>query len=121
LVVRGEDSSEQEQGLSQGMQSNGKGTGAADKQSPREEADNAWERRKSSLPIANGSSLVPPGTITIPSPAVVSDGWEDREVVRRYEGKGREEKNSHKDKEKGQERKHHGSSGGKGTGKNKRK
>ncbi|OBT76243.1 hypothetical protein VF21_03353 [Pseudogymnoascus sp. 05NY08] len=112
----GQGSVEQELGSLQGVESNGKGIVETGEMSPPEEPDYDRERRRSSLPIANGSSLVLPGAAGLSGSAVVKDRSE-----RKNEVKGGEEKHSHKDKERWQERKHHVSSSAKGTGKNKKK
>lgn len=115
-------------GLGVGVQNSGKQelggqeAVATGEQPPREVAENERERRRSSLPIVNGSSFVLPRTIGLSGSAVVKDGSENREVLRKNEGRGGEEKHSNKGKERGPEKKkHHGSSSGKGLGKNKRK
>ncbi|KFY28013.1 hypothetical protein V493_03147 [Pseudogymnoascus sp. VKM F-4281 (FW-2241)] len=101
----------------------GNGTGILEtgEMSPPEEADYERERRRSSLPIANGSSLVLPEAAGVSGSVVVKDRSEQREAVRKSEAKRSEEKHSHKDNERGQERKHHVSSSAKGTGKNTKK
>ncbi|OBU01087.1 hypothetical protein VE01_00704 [Pseudogymnoascus verrucosus] len=111
---------EQELGSPQGVEGNGKGIVETGEMSPPAEPDYERERRRSSLPIANGSSLVLPGAAGLSTSAVAKDRSEHRESARKNEVKGGEEKHSHKDREKGQERKHHVSSSAKGTGKNKK-
>ncbi|OBT65782.1 hypothetical protein VE03_03302 [Pseudogymnoascus sp. 23342-1-I1] len=112
---------EQEIGSPQGVEGNVKGFVGTGEMSPLEEPEYERERRRSSLPIANGSSLVLPGTAGLSGSAVMKDRSEHREAGRKNEVKGGEEKHPHKDRERGQERKHHVSSSSKGTGKNKKK
>ncbi|KFY54380.1 hypothetical protein V497_07758 [Pseudogymnoascus sp. VKM F-4516 (FW-969)] len=100
----------EKEGSLQGVGGNGKGTAGTGQQSPPEEPDYERERRRSSLPIANGSSLVLPGAAGLSGTAVVKDRSEVSEVVHKNEVKDAEEKLSQKDRERGQEKKHHVSS-----------
>lgn len=118
LGMGGQVGFKQELGSPQVVGGNGKGIVGTGDISPPEEPDYERERRRSSLPIANGSSLVLPGTAGLSGSAVVKD---IREAVGKSEVKVGDEKHSHKDKERGQEKKHHVSSSVKGTGKNKKK
>ncbi|OBT49043.1 hypothetical protein VE00_00211 [Pseudogymnoascus sp. WSF 3629] len=120
LGMGGQGGVEQGLGSPQGVEGNGKGILESGEMSPPQEPDYERERRRSSLPIANGSSLVLPGAAGLSGSDVVKDRSE-RESSRKNEVKGGEEKHSHKDRERGQERKHHVSSSAKGTGKNKKK
>lgn len=121
LAMGGQGGVEQELALPQGVEGNGKGISGSGEMSPPEEPNYERERRRSSLPIANGSSLVLPGAAGLSGSTIVKDRSEHREAGRKNEVKGGEEKHQHKDRERGQERKHHVSSSAKGTGKNKKK
>ncbi|OAF56600.1 hypothetical protein VC83_07304 [Pseudogymnoascus destructans] len=106
---------EQDLGSPQGVGANGKGIIETGEMSPPEETAYERERRRSSLPIANGSSLVLPGAVGLSSSAVVKNRSEYRESSRKNEVKRGEGKHSHKDRDRGQERKHHVASSAKVT------
>ncbi|KFY07400.1 hypothetical protein V492_07180 [Pseudogymnoascus sp. VKM F-4246] len=106
LGMAGQGDAEKELGSPQGVGANEKGVIETGEMSPPEETAFERERRRSSLPIANGSSLVLPGAAGLSGSAVVKDRSEHREAARKNENKGENEKHHHKDKERGQERKH---------------
>lgn len=107
---------------------NGNGAGQAQKptqqqQGPHDDPGKAQARRRSSLPIVNGSLSIPTGSGSFSGSAVVDSVSEDGETSGGTSGRsggessGRgKERHEHKAREREREKKHHGHSSGTSSG-----